>query len=143
MKRRIERLGKSLGARVDQALWDAACAGTPDAAPVGRESHRGQPGSSPPPQLNSLYQHYERRLTLMVEALESEIDAERFRPSSAEAGRERCSDRDKRLIRDFEGITSAEVAFIDRTFGSARSVERARVRNGRRPIDGRDHRKSW
>lgn len=137
MKRRTERLGNSLGVRVDQALWAALCSPTVDAAPVGRESHRGTPGSSPPPPQNSLYQHYERRLTLMVEALERELDAERFRPSSAEAGREGSRSRDERLIRDFEGITSAEVAFIDRTFGSARSVERARVRKGRRPIDGR------
>lgn len=141
--RRMVRGKATLGLRVQWALMAAQGLAGGSAANLARETARAQPGSSPPPPENSLYDHYERRIRLMVEALEREVDAEKYRPASADMARESTKERDLRLIRDFEGIHSLEVSFIDRSFGSQRSVERARVKCSRRPVDGAPMQQVW
>lgn len=141
--RRASRSAQPLWARLGVALTAAQHLAGGRAASLGRETARAQPGSSPPPPENSLYDHYERRFRLMVEALEREVDAEKYRPASADMARESTKERDLRLIRDFEGIHSLEVSFIDRSFGSQRSVERARVKCSRRPVDGAPMQQVW
>lgn len=125
-----------LDVRVKQALSRALALSDVDAATIGRETARVQAGSSPPAPDNSLLSRYERKLRLLIESFEREIDAECYRPTSADLPRETSLERDMRLINDFEGIPSHEVTFLDGSFGSPRSIERARARYGRRPHDG-------
>jgi primosomal protein N'' len=139
MDRRERRASVPLAVRLHRALTTARLLSSAGAARLDRETARAQPGSSPPPPDNSLYEHYERRMRLMVEALEREIDDTQHRPISADMVKESMEQRERRLTRDFEGIHSLEVSFIDRSFGSQRSVERARVKLGRRPVDGVMH----
>lgn len=125
---------RPLHERLHQALLDAQQLSDVAAASTARETSRQAPESSPPPPDNSCYSHYERRIRLMVEALEREVDDARY--GSSRLGGETPLLKLYRLLRDFEGIHSTEVAFIDRSFGSARTIERMRSNANRRPVDG-------
>jgi hypothetical protein len=125
-----------LDVRLRQALERAALLTDTDAATIGRETARVQAGASPPPPDNSLHSRYERKLRLLMDAFERDIDAECYRPVSADLPQETIEQREQRLINEFEGIPSYEVTFLDGSFGSPRSVERIRSRWGRKPTDG-------
>jgi hypothetical protein len=134
--KRERRRKMPLHVRAQMALTQALALSDTDAAAVGRETARVQAGSSPPAPDNSLYSRYERKLRLIIEAFEREIDAEVCRPTSADLPQETPEQRDLRLINKFEGIPSHEVSFLDGSFGSPRSIERTRAKYGRRPKDG-------
>jgi hypothetical protein len=134
--RRELRRRLPLPIRLDVSLRHAAGLSDTGAAPVGRETARVKAGSSPPAPDNSLLTRYERKFKLLLEAFEKEIDAEKYRPTSADLPPETTQQREARLIRNFEGMPSHEVSFLDESFGSPRSIERIRSKHGRKPSDG-------
>lgn len=144
LERRQERETQTLGRRLDQALRKThLLAGAPGTTLGDRISTSGKSRGAPPPPSDQLlngdgtvFDHYARRLRLMIRALEREVDAHEVRPIEAELGRESMEDKQERLIRDYVGIPSFEVSFLDTSMGSPRTVERTRVKCGVDPRNG-------
>jgi hypothetical protein len=133
---REHRRRMPLPVRLAAALSTAALLSDTSTAKIGRESSRVKPGSSPPAPDNSLHSTYERKFRLLLEAFEREVDAQSFRPVAADLQQETVTERELRLVNEFEGVPSHEVSFLDGSFGSPRSIERIRARYGRKPSDG-------
>jgi hypothetical protein len=145
-ERQIAREGRTLGIRLDNALRQARMLSEAPTSNLDLRVSRGKSqGSAPPriagllsePESASVAEVYERRLRLMVEALEREVDAHVLRPTTQ--AKETREEKDVRLARDYVGFPSHIVSFIDPTLGSPRSIERARARAGVRPVDGREN----
>jgi hypothetical protein len=143
-EKQAERAGMGLGLRISRALAEATTLGGTPAVSLGGRVSRGKASSSPPPGASNLStgegnvkDHYERKFRLLVESLEREIDEQKVRPVGAARVTESSDEKDARLVRDFEGMDPVEVAYLDPSMGSTRSVERARVRMGRNPFTGR------
>lgn len=145
---RRRRALQSLGRRLDVALARADVLSDVSAASLDRISH-GKPGSSPPAPINSLLYGkasgsvravYEKRLRILIEGLERELDAHRIRPVAADLQGEITEDIEARLIKDFEGEPPSVVVFLDPSWSTVRhptrAVKQARLRNGRNPQDG-------
>lgn len=143
-ERQRQRNTLTLGERLDRALVSAAQMANGATTSFAQRISGGKPESAPPPSADeilygpeggSVLDVYGRRLRLIIESLEREVDAHALRPVGGD--KESRDDKDRRLIRDFEGDPSHLVALIDPSMGSPRTIERARVRNGRRAVDGR------
>lgn len=128
-----ERRLLSLGRRVDRALAASALLSS---APASGTSggRRVKPGSRVPPSAatctlmdghSSLAEEYGRRITLLVNNLEREVDNYKLRRVGG--GDESYDERIKRLLsREYEGLSNGEVAFIDPSQGSIRTIKKER-----------------
>jgi hypothetical protein len=94
---------------------------------------RTQEGSAPPAARNDVADFYMVRLRALIGNFERELDAE---ISGAAGAAESADERDRRIVRDYEGWASYEVATFDRSVGSPDTVERARRKHGRMPSRG-------
>lgn len=144
-ERREARQSRTLGQRLDRALVEARVLSEAATANLSRRVSGGLPTSEAPERNTGLLSErdndsiadaYGRRLRLMIEALEREVDAHHLRP--VDKPRESREERDARIVRDFPGLASHIVSFIDPSLGSPRSIERVRARAGLRPVDGRE-----
>lgn len=144
-ERRVARESLSLGRRLDEALRAARFLSEAPTASLDLRVSRSKSEGKEPPRMAGLLEEavtdsvagvYERRLRLMIEALEREVDAHKLRPTTR--AKETREEKDVRLARDFVGYPSHMVSFIDPSLGSPRSIERARVRAGVKPVDGRE-----
>lgn len=142
-ERQRQRNTLTLGERLDRALVGAATIANGKATSFGDVISRGKAGSSPPPnademmydsETGSVLHVYGRRLKLMIESLEREVDGHALRPVGG--GKESREEKDMRLVRDYEGDAPELVATIDPSLGSPRTIERARVRMLRHPRTG-------
>lgn len=137
MELQRERQEMSLGRRLDRVLRDLTLQGGLPASRPDRDVIRtGTSSSMPPPDAHSGYDEHYRRALAVVQVAEREVDDVRVRSISADFAGETPDDRDKRLIRDFEGFCPNDVVAFDRSFGTTRAVERARVRMNRDPYLG-------
>jgi hypothetical protein len=143
-ERQRQRNTLTLGERLDRALVGAAQMANGATTSFADRISRGKAESAPPPNADeilygseggSVLDVYGRRLRLIIESLEREVDGHALRPIGG--GVESREEKDRRLIRDFEGDPSHLVALIDPSMGSPRTIERARVRMHRRASDGR------
>lgn len=143
-ERQRQRATLTLGERLDRALVAAGSIANGATTSFAEQISRGKAESTLPPsadeilygpETGSVLDVYGRRLRLIIESLEREVDAHALRPVGGRA--ETREEKDQRLIRDFEGDPSYLVALIDPSMGSPRTIERARVRMCRRPTDGR------
>lgn len=147
-KARRRRVLMSLGRRLDTALARADVLSDVSTASLDRVA-RGKPGSSPPAPIKGLLygkasgsvrEVYERRLRILIEGLEHELDAHKIKPLVAELHGELTEEIEARLIRDFEGEPPSVVIFLDPSWTGVRhpvhAVKQARLRHGRNPNDG-------
>lgn len=138
----------SLGQRLDTALQRSNIISDVSAQSLDR-SHNGKPTSHPPAPINgllygsvngSVHDVYQRRIKILVEGLERELDSHCLRPLAAEFSGLVTEDIENRLITDFEGESPAMVAFLDPSWNRMKNPEyairQARIKYGRRPKDG-------
>jgi hypothetical protein len=139
------RASLSLGRQLDQALIDATLLFAVGASEIGGSGHGGKlEGRGPGRIEGALYSSsrldvptlYRRVMEPIIAALWREVDGARRGSLIDTRKLETSEEKDRRLVRDWEGIRSEVVATLDPTFGSARSIETMRKRNGCRPIDG-------
>lgn len=143
LQARRSRAAMTLGQRVDRGLLRASQLAGVSAASYERVSS-GKASSSMPRSEGLLYSDghgsvadvFARRVCLLVQALEREVDSHLVRPLVGELANETSDEKDARLLKDFEGLGPAEVSFLDPGMGSPEAVRRARRRLGRRPQDG-------
>lgn len=130
-----ERHRLSLGQRIDKALLAASVLSSAPAAGTG-DRRREKPGSRKPPSAsNAALMHgtfdlgteYARRLELMVQRLEDEVFNYKFRQVGG--GSESYEDRIARLL-TYEGLSDAEVAYIDYKQGTVRTIKYERRKRG-------------
>lgn len=144
MERKAIRAQLPIPARISKALIAARMLGSSSAAPLEGKVSSGKAGSKAPPSADqwlggrgTVSDVYERRFRLLVQSLEREVDSHIRRPVEADRVTESAEERNGRLYRDFEGLPPEEVLFCDPTFKSSAAIERARVKGGRWPSDGK------
>lgn len=135
----------TLGAQVDQALAEASVLTAVRASGEGGDGRAGRMEGRDPGRIEgALYEagvldvghRYRVILGQLVANLQREVDSVLRRPLTDERRLESSAEKDARLVRDWEGVRSEVVATLDPSFGSSRSIEKMRGRQGRRPIDG-------
>lgn len=138
MAEQQRRARLSLGHRVDAALRRARAISegpcgdlerrspSADSEEIGPRDDRGllfQPGRE------SVADHFEWRLRILVENFEREVDAVRLRPTFGNATEESTEDRDERLLEyKRQGLGPREILLIDPAQGSVAAIVKAYAR---------------
>lgn len=136
-QRTAKRQRMSLGRRVDVALSEARTLSEVPSPALERqarnaESEQAGPGKATglllSPDKGSAHDVFRRRLTVLVRALESEVDCHRFGLSVAgvDSDAQTTEERDKRLLRwTAEGLTAEEIGLLDPGQGGVRAIKKA------------------
>jgi DNA-binding LacI/PurR family transcriptional regulator len=129
-----KRSRMSLGRRFDSIAAEARMLAEAAASKVGftspsadEEDLRGTAGMLLEPGTDSAYGTYVRRFRILIEALESEVDAQKFGLSivGVDPMSQSKEERDKRLIKwTREGLTPEEIHFLDEGQGSVRTIQK-------------------
>lgn len=133
--RRFERERMTLPQRLAACLETAALMPCADGVGVagGGVSSGKKESAAPTAAPNDVVDFHLPRLRALISSFEFDLDAEEL---GAEGTRETADERDRRIVRDYEGFASYEVATFDRSVGSPDTVERARRKHGRLPAKG-------
>lgn len=133
-ERQLKRSQMSLGRRFDTVAAEARMLAEATAAKVGftspnadDEDLRGTAGMLLEPGTDSAYVTYVRRFRILVEALEKEVDAQKYGLSivGVDPMAHSKEARDQRLVEwTREGLTPEEIHFLDAGQGSIRTIHR-------------------
>jgi len=131
-----QRAGMSVGSRLDAAMAEAKVLAAMSAANLERHSPSADHDHSPPdrrgmlfdPEKENVYEAFARRVSVILHALEREVDAHKFGVAivgGSDPDDQTTEERDRRLIKWVrDGLTPAEIAFLDPGQGSVRTIER-------------------
>lgn len=136
-QRTAKRQRMSLGRRIDVALSEARTLSEVPSPTLERQARNAESEQVGPgratglllsPDKGSAHDVFRRRLTVLVRALESEVDCHRFGLSVAgvDSDAQTTEERDKRLLRwTAEGLTAEEIGLLDPGQGSVLTIRRA------------------
>jgi hypothetical protein len=149
-KAQRRRAVQSLPQRLAVALAHAHALSDVRAASLDRVTH-GRPASTPPSPINGLLHGpsqesvgdiYERRIRILIEGLEREVDAHRLGVlGQVGSNSEDAGQIEFRIISDYEGETPRMVSFLEVSLQHMKKPEKyimsIREKNGCDPIYGR------
>ena len=134
-ERMVKRGRMTIGRRVDVALSEAKMLPGVSAPKLERESRNAESSAVGPAdgrgllfssERSSVFDSFARRIVVLVEALEAEVDGHKWASGNGVADDQSMEARDARLLKwTAEGLSPEEIAFLDAGQGGVRAVKKA------------------